>query len=384
MKNRDKVSDGLANCRRMIHWQRSEKENMHMDELKLLILGVGGNVSQGIIKALKNSDFGETKLKLVGACISPQSLGLFMCDKAEVSPYANEEAFLPWLINLCSREQIQMVLTGVEENILAISEQAERFQRETDAVFIASDTDKLEIGQDKYLTCKWLAENGLHYPGFCLADQREAAEKLVREYGFPIIAKPRNGKGSNGVAKIETEAELEAFLGKSDYVLQECIGDETKEYTVGCYVDKSGILRETIVMHRRLEHGSTAMAQVVKDEAVQREAERICKAFAPRGPLNIQMRKNAAGEAVCFELNVRFSGTTPMRTQFGFKDVEAMVKEYLLDEPIDDCFQVREGIACRYTNEFYVTGNPMEQLRQEGRIDDMEPFGLRIERLGKQ
>jgi len=355
-----------------------------MDELRLLILGVGGNVSQGIIKALKNSDFGNIKLKLVGACVSPQSLGLFMCDRAEMSPYANEETFLPWLIDLCNRERIHMVLTGVEENILAISEAFERFRRETKAVFIASDRDRLKIGQDKYLTCKWLSENGLHYPKFCLAEQREDVERLVRECGFPLIAKPRAGKGSNGVAKIETEAELEAFLGKPDYVLQECIGDETKEYTVGCYVDKSGILRETIVMHRRLEHGSTAMAQVVADEAVRQEAERICKAFAPRGPLNIQMRKNAAGEAVCFELNVRFSGTTPMRTQFGFKDVEAMVKEYLLNEPIDDCFRVREGIACRYTNEFYVTGNPMEVLQKEGRIDDMKPFGFTVEGLGKR
>lgn len=354
-----------------------------MKEIKLLILGVGGNVSQGIIKALKNSDFGETKLHLSGACISPQSLGLFMCDRATVSPYANEETFLPWLISYCNKEQIQMVLTGVEENILAISENREKFERETQAVFVASDLEQLKIGQDKYRTCQWLSENGLHFPKFCLPEQTESVEALVKECGFPLIAKPRRGKGSNGVMKIENREELETVFSLHDYVLQECVGDETKEYTVGCYVDKSGILRETIVMHRFLSHGSTAVAQVVRDEAVRKEAERICKAFAPRGPFNIQMRKNAKGEAVCFELNVRFSGTTPMRTHFGFKDVEAMVKEYLLEEPIDNCFAVTEGIACRYTNEFYVTGNPMAQLEKTGSIESMQPFCFETETMGK-
>lgn len=354
-----------------------------MKEINLLILGVGGNVSQGIIKALKNSDFGETKLNIAGACISPQSLGLYMCDKAAVSPYAKEETFLPWLIDTCNREQIHMVLTGVEENILAISENLERFQKETQAIFIASDLEKLKIGQDKYLTCEWLSQKGLHFPKYCLLDKREDVERLVRECGFPLIAKPRTGKGSSGVVKVETEAELEHVPRKANYVLQECVGDETKEYTVGCYVDKEGILRETIVMHRKLEHGSTAVAQVVQDEAVRREAEAICKAFAPTGPLNIQMRKNAEGEAVCFELNVRFSGTTPMRTHFGFKDVEAMVKEYLLEQPIEDCFQVKEGIACRYTNEFYVTGNPMERMELEGSVESMTPFRFETEKFGQ-
>ncbi len=353
-----------------------------MKTMNVLVLGVGGNVSQGIIKALKNSDFGETKLHIIGACISPDSLGLYMCDKGMISPYANEERFLPWLIDVCNREKVDVVLTGVEENIMAISKQYARFCAETKAVFVASDLDKLEIGLDKYLTCEWLREKGLHFPKYCLLEDKDAVQALVEECGYPLIAKPRVGKGSSGVRKITCCEELDAIGTLQDYVLQECVGDETKEYTVGCYVDKQGINRETIVMHRRLEHGSTAIASVVQDEAVKAEANRICAAFAPKGPLNIQMRKNDAGEAVCFELNVRFSGTTPMRTQFGFKDVEALIKEYIFKQDIDDCFQVREGTACRYTNEFYVVGNPIATMEENEAIADMKPFEFRTETMG--
>lgn len=354
-----------------------------MQDLRILVLGAGGNVSQGIIKALRNADFSGRKIEITGACISSDSVGIYLCDSGAVSPYANEDTFLPWLTEICNRERIQMVLTGVEENIMAIVSQSERFRKETDAVFIASDLEKLKIGQDKLLTCEWLSKNGLHFPKYCRGDDREGIEELVRAAGFPLIAKPRTGKGSHGVARITDCEGLAPYIGKEDYVLQECVGDETKEYTVGCYVDKQGILRETIVMHRKLVDGSTAVAKVVNESAVQKEAERICRAFAPRGPLNIQMRMNEKGEAVCFELNVRFSGTTPMRAHFGYRDVEAMVKEYLLEEPIEDCFQVREGTACRYTNEFYVTGDPMEELRQKRFLETMAPYCLATENLGK-
>lgn len=355
-----------------------------MQEIRILVLGAGGNVSQGIIKALRNADFLGRKVKISGACISADSIGLLMCDSAAVSPYAGEEAFLPWLTEICNREQIQMVLTGVEENIMAIMAGLETFEKGTKAVFIASDLDKLKIGQDKLLTCRWLKENGLHFPKYCSCTDRQGIDALVKEAGFPLIVKPRTGKGSRGVRKIENKEELAFYTGQADYILQECIGDETKEYTVGCYVDKQGILKETIVMHRKLVDGTTAVAEVVQEEEVAREAKRICEAFAPRGPLNIQMRVNEKGEAVCFELNVRFSGTTPMRAHFGYRDVEAMVKEYLLDEPIEDCFRVKEGIACRYTNEFYVTGNPIEDLRERKFLETLEPYCFETENLGQR
>lgn len=66
---------------------------------RILLLGVGGNVSQGILKALR-----ETKLDLyiVGACVSQYSSGLYLCDEALISPYANAESFIPWVIGICN------------------------------------------------------------------------------------------------------------------------------------------------------------------------------------------------------------------------------------------------------------------------------------------
>lgn len=351
---------------------------MQKEKIKILVLGVGGNVSQGIMKALRNSDL---EYELIGACISTESLGLYMCDRAYIAPYANEENFIDWLIELCVKEAVDIVLTGVEENICAIEAERKKFEQGTKAVFIASEYEKLMIGQDKFLTCEWLKAHGCNYPQYCKLEDTQEVEKLVKAVGFPLVAKPRAGKSSNGVYLLQSSEELAKISDLEAYVLEECVGNPEQEYTVGCYCDKNGELCGTIVMHRKLMNGSTGWAEVVENDAIRHEAEKICKAFKPRGPLNIQLRLDEHGNPVCFELNVRFSGTTPMRAHFGFRDVEAMVREYVLKMPIHTCFDVKEGEVFRYTNEMYIDKGAAANLQKEGFDLDMGRNHMQIDKM---
>lgn len=323
------------------------------EKIRILILGVGGNVSQGIIKALKNSD---VNAELIGACVSEDAVGLYMCDKAYIAPYANDNKFLPWLIELCNNENVDIVLTGVEENIYAIMEQIELFNNKTKALFIASDFDKLKIGQDKYLTCEWLERNSCNFPKYCRLEELKEVEKLIEKVGFPLVAKPCVGKSSRGVYLVKNRTELDKIIQteKEPYVLQECVGNNETEYTVGCYCDKNGVFINAIIMRRRVKDGSTFWAEVVDNDVIYEEVKKICNAFKPKGPLNVQLRLSEQGQPVCFELNVRFSGTTPIRTHYGYKDVEAMIKEYVLNEDIKNCFNITKGQVYRYVDEFYV------------------------------
>lgn len=347
-------------------------------QVRVLALGVGGNVSQGIIKALRSSGL---DIVLIGACISPFSAGLYLCDSAYISPYADDEAFLPWLIQMCNEERIDIVLTGVEENINAIMKQYSVFTAGTSAVFKAVPYDKLVIGQDKYLTCEWLKEHDCNYPAYCLPSDRAAVERLVRETGFPLIAKPRRGKSSKGVIKITERKGLDALALRTDYVLEEYIGTSDDEYTVGCYCDKNQAFCGAVIMHRRLVNGSTDFARIVENEVILKEAEKICAAFQPVGPLNIQLRMDRNNRPVCFELNVRFSGSTPIRAHFGYEDVKAMIKEYILEEDISDCFRIRKGEAYRYVNEIYIDAGAGEQMKQEGFLKSLKEFSPQIERM---
>ena len=344
--------------------------------INVLVLGVGGNVSQGILKALRRADL---DLHIVGACISHLSTGLYMCDEACISPYANEDGFMKWLIGLCNEKKIDIVLTGVEENIRRIARDIDEFRAGTKAVFVSSTYEQLLIGQDKLATCRWLKENGCNYPDFVELPDREGAFRLAEKSGYPLIAKPVSGKSAQGLLFIRDEEELSAAAELEGYVLQECLGTDKDEYTVGCYCNKEGQLMDVIVMHRDLKHGTTVHARVVDNAAIRAEAEKICRAYRPGGPMNIQMRLDKNGRPVCFEMNVRFSGTTAMRANFGFRDVEAMIREYILGQDIKECFHVRYGEAFRYDNEMYIFGDAVEDMSVEHKIEDMSAYNIYTE-----
>lgn len=315
-------------------------------------------------------------MHIIGACISPYSSGLYMCDEAMLSPFANDGGFIDWLASTCNEKKVDIVFSGVEEILIEISKNINFLRSGTKAVFVVSEYEKLVIGQDKYKTCAWLQENHCNYPRYCLLTNGSDVRRLVKDIGYPVIIKPIRGKSSQGVKVLANEEELNAVIGLDGYVLEECIGNESGEYTVGCYCDKGGNAQDIIIMQRLLKNGTTVYAKVVENELIRAEAERICTAFKPVGPLNIQMRLNGGGVPICFELNVRFSGSTAMRANFGFCDVEAAIREYLLGNSIDECFHVRHGEAFRYDNELYLFGNPTEAMSKDKKINSMAAFAV--------
>ena len=143
-------------------------------------------------------------------------------------------------------------------------------------------------------------------------------------------------------------------------------------------MDKNGKPHENLIMHRHLNHGTTFMAEIVQDEEIQNECKKICEKFKPQGPFNIQMRIHK-GKPVCFELNVRFSGTTPIRARWGYNDVESMIREYVLDEPVI-LNPNKEGKAYRYYNEAFIDVNMQQELIEHGVINDCSIYDNFINR----
>lgn len=341
---------------------------MQNKKINILVLGAGGNVSQGIISAIKCSSI---PCRIVGACISEESLGLYFCDAAYISPYANDPNFIMWVVDVCNKEKIDIIFTGVEENVIALESNRNLLESKTKAIFISSNKEQLIIGLNKYKTAKWLQDNGCNYPKSADLSNKKEVEILIKELGFPLIAKPNSGKGSQGIFIVHSDDDLIQIEGK-DYCLQEIIGDSNSEYTIACYADKTGALQEPLVMHRFLKHGTTFMAEIVQDHAIKEECIKICQAFKPIGPLNIQLRMHQ-GKPICFELNVRFSGTTPIRARWGYNDVEAMIRENIYNEPVV-LNPFKEGKAYRYYNEAFIDVTMQEKLKTNGVIKDCRQF----------
>lgn len=354
---------------------------MSKGDLTVLVLAVGGNVSQGILKALALSDL---PCRVIGADIAPLKLGLYTVDRACISPWANEDGFLDWLIETCRREGVRAILSGAEAVLPVLAERAVEIQAETGAIPIVSEPATLLVGDDKFITGQWLEEHGFNYPAYAISEDKEALNALAAEYGFPLIAKPRKGGGCRGHIEVNDAADLDHVSTKKDYVVQEHVGDADSEYTAGCFCDHDGQVRGAIVMRRELHEGTTVQAEVGEFPEMREEAVRITEALRPMGPCNIQMRAGADGRPVCFEINVRFSGTTPVRARLGFNEVEEALRHYVLGEPARDLPVITRGVMLRYWNEMYVDPDAVDALRRTGRLDEPESYPVRVEDYGME
>lgn len=336
--------------------------------MTVLVLGVGGNVSQGILKALAIADL---PTRVVAGCISPLSLGLYRADLALVTPLADDASFLPWLEATCAAEGVDAVLSGSEPVLEALAPVATAVHERTGAVCVVSTSDVLEIGQDKLQTARWLERQGLAFPRSAPADDPPAVDALAAAAGLPLVAKPRRGKGADRVTVVRTSEELGRQVGQPGILLQEHLPDDDGEYTVGCMVDGDGRVQGSVAMRRQLAAGTTACAQIGAFPQVRAYAEAIAEALAPRGPVNVQLRVRD-GRPVAFELNVRYSGTTPLRARAGFNEVEAALRHFVLGQPMT-LPDVTEGTVVRYWNELYVPASAHAALAEHGRLED--PWG---------
>ncbi len=329
------------------------------------MLGVGGNVSQGILKAL---ELVEPRPTVVAACIDPLAPGLYLADHAYVSPRADDARFLPWLLDVVRERDVDAILSGVEPVLEELAGAAAEIARETGAKAIVSEPRVLAIGADKQLTAEWLRERGLNAPDSAPASDAAAVEALVRAHGFPLIAKPRAGKGAQGVLTVDGAAALAYAQSLSGHVIQQLLGQASEEYTVGCFCDRDGVVQGAMTMRRELASGTTVRARAVDAPAVRDQAVAIVEALQPTGPCNVQLRMHE-GEPVAFELNIRFSGTTPARARLGFNEVATALEHLVRGRPSAAMPEVTDGLVLRYWNEVYVDPASADELAATKRLD---------------
>ncbi|HET9052220.1 MAG TPA: hypothetical protein VFO60_11005, partial [Candidatus Dormibacteraeota bacterium] len=228
----------------------------------VLLLGLGGNVSQGILKALRMA---SVPFRVAGACVSATSAGLWAADTARLSPPADDPGFTDWLVAACLEEGARAVLSGVEPVLARMARDRAHIEAETGARVLVAAPEQLAIASDKLATCVWLRDRGLPHPDFAAgADAGDVAD-LVARRGLPLVAKPRRGRGAQGVVVLRDDRDVAWVTGRDDMVVQELLGDERAEYTAACVGDRDGRVRGCIVMRRRLTAGTTTAIEVDGD-----------------------------------------------------------------------------------------------------------------------
>jgi carbamoyl-phosphate synthase large subunit len=281
-----------------------------MKQKTIIVTGIGGVVGQGVLRNI--SDF-DRSIRIIGVNIAEVSAGNYLCDKVIKVPYSYDAEYIPAISKIVKEEKVDLIIptTDYESFYLAKNESSL-------GVSVASSPSYVtEFCLDKYKNFKAFKEHNIPFAeSFLPSEYRGIFDK--------VIVKPREGRGSRNI-HVNPDAP-QAF--DDSYLVQKYL--EGPEITTSFYVKKNGALHGFITFERELELGNTAKCEVVDkyDDELRLLIQKMIIAFPFRGSCNIQSRITSAG-IIPFEINCRISGTNSVRTQFGFKDVQYTVEEYL-------------------------------------------------------
>ena len=295
--------------------------------MKALVTGAGALLGQGIIRALRLSSL---KAELVAVDPNRDAVGLFWADRSHVILPVADPGYLDRFREVLAAERPDVVLVGTDVELPVLASHRHELEKEFHCHVVVSDSRVVEIANDKWLTYLFLKEAGLPHPRSSLPQD---VNTLVEQTGFPLIVKPRVGARSVGVELVKNRSELAAALDRQPgLVVQENVGDSKSEFTAGVvYFDGEAPI--SIVMRRDLRDGNTYRAFVDADAALNDYVRRVAVALRPYGPVNFQFRTDG-GVPKIFEINGRYSGTTPMRARAGFNEVEIVIRRLLDRVPL--------------------------------------------------
>ncbi|MBA3750048.1 MAG: ATP-grasp domain-containing protein [Nitrosopumilus sp.] len=180
--------------------------------------------------------------------------------------------------------------------------------RRNGVIPVVSERDILEICRDKILTFNHLNKN-FDLP-FTTGDKNKVNE-------FPIIAKPRFGKGSRDIIKIQDFQELEYINSRfSNMIFQEYLPGE--EFTIDVLSDLNANPIVSVPRIRlQTRGGISTKGKIVLNKDLIEESFKIVKFLKIIGPCCIQVKKDKENVFKLVEINPRLGGGTIFTTLAG-------------------------------------------------------------------
>lgn len=292
---------------------------MRFPLVKVLVTGVGGGVGQGIIKSLRLIK--DLDIEVVAADMSSLASGLYAGDVSCIVPAVDDPNYFEHLRKICERHDIDFYFPGTDVELMACSKEAGFLQSTLGVVIIVSPVHVIEIADDKFLTINFLKENGFAYPETHIADAVD-----LNTLKYPLIVKPRVGCRSIGVHMVSSPVEAKLAMDSLvDPIIQEYLSGDEFTCTVAVF---DGDVSDVLCLKRDLRAGDTYRAFPEKNTVIEDYIKSIALKLGVVGPSNFQL-KMADGVPKLFEINARFSGTTPFCAYLGFNPVEFCLKKEL-------------------------------------------------------
>jgi len=313
----------------------------------------------GIIRALKAS---VLPIEILAVDMNPYSLGLFIADKCFIAPQAeSEESYYLFIEKLCKNYQIKAIFIGSGAELSFYAKKRDMLEKSTGVKVFVSSPKVLKICTDKWLTMSYLSRSGFQVPATIrYPEDHDILPSFLKRTGFPLIIKPRIGRGSVGVTLIKNKQELlKNVKGKKKLIVQEYITGEEQEFTVGICLNYMGKVISKIALKRYLQEGVSIVAVSDDYHDIADYCAGVAGSLKAYGAMNIQLRLKD-GKPVIFEINPRFSSSTGMRLLLGINEPESLIRSEVMGQEVIPR-RAETGLILRQYADYYF---PLDMLRK--------------------
>ena len=324
---------------------------MSKRQIRVLITGSGTVTCQSFIKGLRQQS--EIDAYVVTTDMNPDSAGRYFSNAFYTTPAAKDEKFISTIADIIKKEKIQLLVPIVDYEFDKVGANIDEFKK-LGCITAISSPQTIAIANEKEKTFKFFKEIGIDTPTTWMPNELPNPKDIK----YPIFIKPRTGRASLDVYKINNADDLQRHLKDvDDPVLQEYVTG--KEYTIDVLSDfNSRVIG--IVPRQRVETkvGISYKGKTVDDPIMIEKAKLIAEKMKNVGHCNIQLFVTAEGRYCFFEINPRYAGTLTLTVAAGMNSPYLLCKMALGDkvEPIIGQYE-KNLLMLRYWEEVYVREN---------------------------
>lgn len=247
------------------------------------------------------------KGKIFASDIDENASALLEADKKFISPKFTDTKYIDWLVEVCNSNDIKLLITLNVDDLIVLEKSRSVFSG-IGVFLVGGVLSNIEKTYDKFNLSKLGDEIGLKIPKTCLINDFEFSNLK-----FPVLAKPRFGKGSRGHQILYNREELNSFVNKynndspsNEYILQEFIKGQEFGIDIINNFNSSyeGVLvREKILM----KNGETYEAITVAHSEWEALGKKISSTLLHQGTIDVDIIL-FNGIKYVIDINHRFGG----------------------------------------------------------------------------
>lgn len=326
------------------------------NKINIGVTGIGSLIGQALIKSINRSNL-KNKINVIGFDYFHETVGSFWIDDEYImpdilKPEVTTKEWLEFIVKVIIDKNIKLIFIGVDFELPIFANHKDYIEKKTGTIVMVSSSKIIDIANDKYKTYEFLKNNNFFYPESYLPNKLN-----YDNLHYPLIVKPRKGARSRNVFKVNNKSELLKAIAHIDNpIIQEYIGKDFEEFTCGTiYLENE--LKKIIVLRRSLKDGHTYISNYKNDypQIITKYLSEIAECLKPFGACNFQLRLDRKGIPKIFEINARHSGTTYIRSLFGYKEIEYIINFLLFNKEVE--FELTEGTVIRHYEEFFIKSN---------------------------